>query len=166
MTDSIILPTHPEHCCSIVRGRKTIDVRKNKPKLKPPFKCYMYCTSARSIDQTYWVGPRYHYCDDHSHNMFDRIGNGAVIGEFVCDSIVSFSAYERIESKLTPETVAAIEGSLLSLSELFEYQATSPALYGWHISDVKLYAIPKYLEDFEIGDTHNIHNFRYTSCAF
>ena len=44
MKKAVMLSVNPENCSWIVRRIKTVDVRKTRPKLKPPFKVYLYCT--------------------------------------------------------------------------------------------------------------------------
>lgn len=41
---AVLISIQPKWCELIANGEKTIEVRKTKPKLKPPFKCYIYCT--------------------------------------------------------------------------------------------------------------------------
>lgn len=41
---SVLISIHPKWCEKIANGEKTIEVRKTKPKLDTPFKCYIYCT--------------------------------------------------------------------------------------------------------------------------
>ena len=43
---TVLLSIRPEWCVKILNGEKTVEIRKNRPKLKPPFKCYIYCTKA------------------------------------------------------------------------------------------------------------------------
>lgn len=43
---AVLLSIRPEWCVKILNGEKTVEIRKNRPKLKPPFKCYIYCTKA------------------------------------------------------------------------------------------------------------------------
>ena len=43
---AVLLSLRPEWCVKILNGEKTVEIRKNRPKLKPPFKCYIYCTKA------------------------------------------------------------------------------------------------------------------------
>lgn len=46
---AVLLSIRPEWCKLIWAGMKTVEVRKTKPEgLKPPFKCYIYCTLAGS----------------------------------------------------------------------------------------------------------------------
>ncbi len=71
---SVLLSIKPEYCFLIADDIKTIEVRKIKPKLDTPFKCYIYCTKDQNI--SFWTGKRYSYADDRSHNLFDVCGNG------------------------------------------------------------------------------------------
>jgi hypothetical protein len=58
MSKAVLISIRPEWCEKIINGQKTIEVRKTRPKMNPPFKCYIY-----------------------------KCGNGKVIGEFLCDEI-------------------------------------------------------------------------------
>ena len=42
MSKAVLLSIRPEWCEKIINGRKTIEVRKTRPKMNPPFKCYVY----------------------------------------------------------------------------------------------------------------------------
>lgn len=44
MSKAVLISIRPEWCEKIVNGRKTIEVRKTRPKMDTPFKCYIYCT--------------------------------------------------------------------------------------------------------------------------
>ena len=44
MSKAVMLSIRPKWCEKIASGEKTIEVRKTKPKLETPFKCYIYCT--------------------------------------------------------------------------------------------------------------------------
>lgn len=43
----VMLSIRPKWCEKIASGEKTIEVRKSAPK-EVPFKCYIYCTKAKS----------------------------------------------------------------------------------------------------------------------
>ena len=47
-----MLSIRPKWCEKIIRGEKTIEVRKTRPKLDTPLKCYIYCTKASVKYQT------------------------------------------------------------------------------------------------------------------
>ena len=40
---------------NIASGEKTIEVRKTKPKIETPFKCYIYCTMGNGVKGDYLV---------------------------------------------------------------------------------------------------------------
>ena len=78
MSKAVLISIRPKWCEKIANGKKTIEVRKTKPKLETPFKCYIYCTL-----------PKYPHEDfiatDYPRPQF--YGGGKVIGEFTCDRI-------------------------------------------------------------------------------
>ena len=45
MGKAVLLSIKPVWCRKIILKEKTVEVRKTKPEIvKPPFKCYIYCT--------------------------------------------------------------------------------------------------------------------------
>ena len=44
---SILISIQPKWCELIASGKKTIEVRKTRPKLETPFKCYIYETKGK-----------------------------------------------------------------------------------------------------------------------
>lgn len=112
---------------------KRIEVRKTAPK-EVPFKCYIYETQGRT--ETPWV-------DEDGHFIYK--GRGQVIGEFICDKVYeyTFSHYEA-EYRVTH---VEQEAMCLNQPELIQY-GNGNTLYGWHISDLKIYDKPKELSEF------------------
>lgn len=49
MSKAVMLSILPKWCAKIASGEKTIEVRKTKPKLETPFKCYIYCTQDKHL---------------------------------------------------------------------------------------------------------------------
>ena len=41
---AVLISIQPKWCELIASGKKTVEVRKTKPKIDAPFKCYIYCT--------------------------------------------------------------------------------------------------------------------------
>lgn len=41
MSKSVMLSIRPKWCEKIISGEKTVEVRKTRPKLETPFKCYI-----------------------------------------------------------------------------------------------------------------------------
>lgn len=129
---SVLINIKPKYCELIASGNKTIEVRKTRPKLETPFKCYIYCTSVKSMKLQEYVNAHQVTCgfiDDWSEN---------VIGEFICDYIYENMSYD-------------CEGSCVSVSEFQKYANGKP-LYGWHISELKIYDKPKELSEFHKKD--------------
>ena len=134
---AVLLSIQPRWCGLIASGKKTIEVRKTRPKIETPFKVYIYCTNDKK--NHFWTGKRYSYADERSHNAFDKDGNGKVIGEFICDAIISHCEMANAD--------IAEQRGCIRREQLFEY-ANGAELYGWHISDLKIYNNPKELSHF------------------
>lgn len=139
MGRAVLISIQPKWCAMITQGKKILEVRKNRPKIETPFKCYIYCTKDKA--NHFWIGKRYSYVDDRSHNAFDKDGNGRIIGEFVCSDIET----------LPPNTVfnapALFAQSCMTREEYFEYSADK-TVYLWSISDLKTYDEPCALSNF------------------
>lgn len=128
---AVLISIHPEWCEKIVAGQKTLEVRKSKPKLVPPFKCYIYCTKARKG----WF---------RLSSLTVQL-DGYIIGEFICDSIRCFDVpYPAFQRELDKQIM---EQSCLTYYQLHRY-AYHDALYGWRISDLVIYDKPKLLSSF------------------
>lgn len=131
---SVLISIKPKWCELIANGKKTIEIRKTRPKLEAPFKCYIYCTKDKGI--SFWTGKRYAYADDRSHNLFDVCGNGKVIGEFVCDEIYDCRDINGDDACIT-------------VAEWLKYtKGHKGKVYGWHISNIVIYDKPKELSEF------------------
>lgn len=148
---SVIAAIQPFWCGKIASGYKTIEIRKTRPKLAEPFKCYIYCTKDPKL--RFWRSKTYSYADDRSHNAFDRCGNGMVIGEFVCKQVSPYwwQAYEYPFDDCGEYTITYDEltRTCLNHRDIEDYGDTKP-LFGWNITDLLIYDEPKPLADFGI----------------
>ncbi|MGN0807962.1 MAG: ASCH domain-containing protein [Candidatus Coproplasma sp.] len=150
---SVIISTQPKWCKQILNGKKTIEVRKSRPKIETPFKCYIYCTNDRKIvlDSDNY----YNFFLDKNHGGAHYF-NGKVIGEFVCDKIYDISAYnEFYGTHYGWNFDFSLSDTCLTESEFEKYFSQNingyikPLNgYGWHISDLKIYGLPKELGEF------------------
>lgn len=122
---AVLISIQPKWCEMIASGEKTIEVRKTSPKMETPFKVYVYMTKHK------WIFKLLPFLK----NRFAK-----VIGEFVCDDII---VDERGENADVFSKYAQ-----LSLVEQKKYGANKP-LFGWHISDLKIYYKPKELGEFK-----------------
>lgn len=113
-----------------------------------PFKAYVYVTK----DKPYLYGDmpiKEFYLDNGEYKGGEcngiKLCNGKVIGEFICDKVdeYTFSHYEA-EYRVTHDEQKAM---CLNQPELIRY-GKGKTLYGWHISDLKIYDKPKELSEF------------------
>lgn len=142
MSKAVLLSIRPKWCEKIARGEKTIEVRKTKPKLETPFKCYIYCT----MDHPY-ISVSCGELDklNYRTNTVGRC-NGKVIGEFTCERI-ALIAYDGGE--LSSTTNAAFSpATCLTQSEIIAYIGDKGRCYGWHMSDLRIYDQPRELTEF------------------
>lgn len=154
---SVLISIQPKWVEKIASGEKTIEVRKTAPK-EVPFNAYIYatrpkkfykCGAVSTSDELLWLangkvemgdGFKFWANGDEYQCL-----NGRIIGEFICDKIdkYTFSHYEA-EYRITHVEQNAM---CLNQPELIHY-GKGEMLYGWHISDLKLYDSPKKLSEF------------------
>ena len=159
----------PKWCELIASGKKTVEVRKTKPKAETPFKVYIYCTISGGAKGDRLVP--------------SEIACGKVIGEFVCNSIQEYES-EFVDDDCR-EAIASIDrdedGDITGFYEwtnemdipyiktdffkkccvgykdLKKYIGLGfVTFYGWHISDLVIYDKPKELSEF--------YNLCYSGC--
>lgn len=132
---SVLISIKPKYCELIANGKKTIEVRKNRPKLDIPFKCYIYCT-------------KHGYSREEAEEIFGCCWNGKVIGEFVCNHTTKIKVLSGglwTGGLPNGNCCNVIRRSALSPLEIKEYANGKEIVYGWHISDLKIYDEPKEL---------------------
>lgn len=147
MSKAVMLSIRPKWVEKIASGEKTIEIRKTRPKLETPFRCYIYRTkgTVSHIINGKWVKM--------------EVG-GTVIGEFTCERIVPIT-YDG--GRLwCPINVAFSPGTCLSQAEIIAYIGDKGRSYGWHISDLQIYDTPRDLDSFR---RECVNNLRCESCA-
>lgn len=173
---SVLISIRPQWCEKIASGEKTIEVRKTAPK-EVPFKCYIYATKATkwfhsgivvTSDELLWLSNGKIKRGDGfglwANGEDYQCVNGKVIGKFVCDKVdeYTFSHYEA-EYRVTH---VEQEAMCLNQPELIQY-GKGKTLYGWHITDLKIYDKPKELSEFCIPckvSCENCKNPLYFEC--
>ena len=175
MNKAVLISIRPEWCDLIVRGKKTIEVRKTRPKLETPFKVYIYCTKApqhlitifkdgEEIEdgEIHHGKPMFLKCDKYLPDGI-RDKTQMVIGEFICDKIDRLAHVGTTGSsepaKLyieTPDLQYEYADELLRAACLSEAAVEGYLKggdgFGWHISDLKIYDQPKPLSSFSRYD--------------
>lgn len=163
---AILMSIQPKWCKLIFSGEKTIEVRKTAPKLETPFKVYVYCTKERMTR----VPSMYAYlhknepgaCAEYGTiETWGEIGDvivnphlaskhvsfgmhGKVIGEFVCDRVRLCIPFGLKGHLLSQEVYREM---CLTKEQLDKYGGLK-TLYGWHITEPKLFDKPKELSEF------------------
>ena len=154
---SVMISIKPKWCELIASGKKTVEVRKSRPKIETPFKCYIYCTKGRlallsdnkDAEEPYKYDIWEHA--DFHENCGKTVFGGKVIGEFVCNHIdeitivnTAVMEYICVNGKAN---MTITSDTCLDIDALSKY-ADGKQLYGWHISDLVIYDEPKKLSEF------------------
>jgi predicted transcriptional regulator len=134
-----MISIQPKWCELIASGRKIVEIRNTRPKLKAPFKCYIY----EAKDKYYKnVSMHWHDGKDFMHNI------GKVIGEFVCDIIDAYDLpYPAYQSEVSFDLLLK---ACTSYGYLHSYVGSGGRFYGWHISNLVIYDSPKELSEFSL----------------
>lgn len=158
-------------CEKVTCGDCTILVSKTAPECKVPFKGYIYCCKAKSQ----W---RYSDYEGAYENSKGEIvyAQQHIIGEFMCDEIIEWQYdkghqyyvdYPDDCTSYFPYLKCHSEATGLKCSEIENY-GKGKTLYGWHISDLKIYDKPKVLVEFykcgaesfeELSDTEDLCSY-------
>lgn len=151
MSKAVLISIRPKWYKKIANGNKTIEVRKTRPKMDTPFKCYIYCTLPKYPHEdfiaTNYPRPQFH-------------GGGKVVGEFTCDRIdwITHIGYTGIpnlvETRIcdaatmrTSPVGGLLNAACLTPKMLNDYLAWGDG-YGWHISDLRIYDEARELSEF------------------
>ena len=170
---SIMQSIKPFHCENIATGRKGFEVRKTKPNIPTPFKGYIYCTKDKEIfyqsryrKDFILYKPKFYKDTEillrqNGHTVF----NGKVIGEYICDEIQEWVFDNETNSYDISDDDLAL--TCLTQEQLWEY-GKGKTLYGYHISNLKIYDEPKELSEFKqchkcpYGDISNCAKHDYS----
>lgn len=147
MAKAVLISIRPKWVDKILNGEKTLEVRKTRPNMEMPFKVYIYCTAG---NLSYKV----------NGGMLCNVSGGKmVVGEFTCDNIATYSYdycphpeigmdYDCGDSwwEIDDED---LKSACLAEKEFRYYALGREEMYGWHISDLKIYDNPKQLSAFK-----------------
>ena len=141
--NAILISIQPKWCELIASGKKTVEIRKTKPKIQTPFKCYIYMTAGDAIYPVTINGEPY---------TCSNVGGKVVIGEFVCDEItplfnVATTSWNLLAGNVHEYGKALVRMARLSEEEMHDY-AKGKNCYAWHISDLVIYDKPKSIGEF------------------
>lgn len=164
---AVMKSVSPRICEKVASGDCTILVSKTAPKCGTPFKGYIYATNGEmlfDVRREIYLPPKVRikpfrlFFGKSNDALYPSIPivNRKVIGEFICDKIIEWQ-YDRghqyyVEypddcTSYFPYLKCHSEATGLKCSEIEEF-GKGKTLYGWHISDLKIYDKPKELSEF------------------
>ena len=129
MGKAVLISIRLEWVKRILAGEKTLEVRKTRPDIDAPFKCYIYCSKNGG-----WLANQKTFL------------NGKVVAEFLCDRI------EAINPAPGPYGIYDVDDGFVKQTglvngALWDY-GKGATLYCWHISGLEIYDTPKPLGKF------------------
>lgn len=133
---AVLISIRPRWVELIAQGLKTLEVRKSRPAIEPPFTCYIYCAHGRYDDRV----------SVQSQTIWDE-WRGRVIGEFTCKGV----SYYRPGSGFTKDRMgfSLRMCSSLTVDDVWEYSGNGKfPLYGWAVDDLQIYKNPLILSAF------------------
>lgn len=192
MANAVLISIRPKWAANIAEGCKTAEIRKIRPNLKPPFKCYIYCTQGGGKKDRIWVlndeaRKRYPGCTVVRSNLHcpnDTVaGNGTVIGELVCDDILEIDKRGMVEENFDycyaaldewgnddiAPYIKAVRRSCVPREQLNKYGENVHFLYLWKISKLKIYETPKELTELHTWKkcrSCSKSGYESTACAY
>lgn len=159
---SVLISIQPKWCELIISKEKTVEIRKNIPKLSTPFKCYIYETQGRKFPFGVKVETVAKYDDerfldakrgmpaikkDKNGKPYFSYGRMKVMGEFICDNVEDYSLWEYDYSSLLSH-IDLYAGTKGDYPFLDSYLKGKKSCFGWHISDLIIYDNPKEVSEF------------------
>jgi len=146
--------------CELIAQKKRAEVRKSCPKIKVPFRGFIYCTHPKGkydfglcLDEG-----RIGLLSKSNYPVADSYGltilSGKVIGEYVCNEITYLGNIATDPwALLVGDTHEQLKRLVVDKACLTEDQLHAyGGKYLWHLSDVVIYSEPKTLKDFGLFD--------------
>ena len=146
MNKSVLISIQPKWCGLIAIGKKTVEVRKTRPKMDTPFKCYIYCTVNGITAQ------------ERDRNLYTDL-RGKVIGEFVCDKVDAYVYDYCTHPEIGMDYDCGdswweidnqdLERACMTYEQFKKYaMPNKDCMFGWHISNLVIYDMPKKIGEF------------------
>lgn len=121
-------------------GKKTVEVRKSRPIIEPPFEIFVYCTKRKGRS----------FIDDTLNLVY---GN-KILGSFVCSKIIALPSE-------TTQPCWLKEKTLLTDRQYIEYLGHKDG-FGWYITEPTLFDKPRELTEFTLGRGFSAGRFPLT----
>lgn len=133
---SILISMQADPNYLIETHKKTLDLRKTKPIISPPFKVYIYEA----------LGYRMKLSNVCKGRVWR--GLGKVTGEFICDDIDTVAVFNNVLYSEKNSQANKLAQLCLTIDEIKSYLGQKNHGYIWHISDLVIYDRPKELSEF------------------
>lgn len=160
---SVLISIQPEFVEKILKGEKTIEIRKSFPKCELPCKVFVYCTKGKK--KLIWVtrkGEELPYSDGQIAEKHEFIhipttpverwcDLGKVVAEFTLNKISTYDYdidFENDKQKMYYIRSGELEKTCLTYEQLLSY-GRGKTLYGWHIDNLKVYSKEKDIRQFK-----------------
>lgn len=164
---SVLISIKPKWCELIASGKKTVELRKTRPKNTAPFKCYIYQTKIK------WVFDLLRTLKLDKLADILTMGAGKVVGEFTCYKIepieirhfTVFGHENRYTAVGENPDYQWLKKSCLSYDEVVRY-GNFARLYGWHITGLVIYEKPKKLSEFKKPHDYIDQSYRKRNSLF
>ena len=147
MSKAVLISIRPKWCEPITNGTKTVEVRKSRPNLPVPFKCYIYCTAGGkgALMVKANAGPpaitaKSAYEREQAEAFGYEAANGKVVAEFTCNKIGTVYPLCMIPKWATVD-------ACLTREDIYKYLGMEHG-YGMQIDDLKIYDSPRELGEF------------------
>ena len=120
----------------IESGKKTLELRKTRPLLEPPFKVYIYEALGYRMKLS-------NVCPGAVHR-----GVGRVTSEFICDDIDKVAVFNDLLYSERNSQTDKLGQLCLTIDKVKAYLGEKNLGYIWHVSDLKIYDEPRALSEF------------------
>lgn len=133
---SVLISMQADPNYLIEERKKTLELRKTRPLLSPPFKIYIYEA----------LGYKMKLSNVCPGTVFRGVGK--VTGEFICDDIDKVAVYNDVlycERNSQPNKLYQL---CLTIDEVKAYLGQKNLGYTWHISNLVIYDTPRGLNEF------------------
>ena len=147
---AILLPIKPEHAFNILKGNKTLELRKTIPK---GFKGWVYCYVTKAKPELLKIDKGHYKLSQCNTNAFNKI-NGTIPFRFWFDEYETYHLYnygvclytDVVEYNIMYDD---LEKLCLDYREIEKY-GKGKDLYAWHIKNLEVFEKPMQLSDFMV----------------
>ena len=160
--NAVLFSIQPEPCSFIAQKIKEWEFRTKPPKIKPPYKGYIYCTSPKRFVKGYPIDDLFRHKDgridygfsfqlaceeSEGEDLTGNIMSRKVIGEFICDEVIEV-VYHGFVNPFAIAREVLLKGKLSNTDFLVYTNNYRKDLYALHISQLVIYDKPKKLSEF------------------